>query len=173
MPKRVVFLDMDGVLVNLPEGRSVLWGEVDFWRNLPKYPWADDLVAAITAGCKCYILTSIGGGACSATGKIQWLQNHYPELAKSAILTRRKEMLAAPGRVLIDDDPGNCQKWVERGGWGILFPHPRNAEYKNFCTPDGFSSPVDPDPQSIIDTFNDVAKRNIVSAALRGALYAS
>lgn len=59
-------------------------------------------------------------------GKIEWIEQHMP--GYDIVLTVRgprnngKELLAAPGRVLIDDADHNVAKWRATGGDAILFP---------------------------------------------------
>ena len=121
--RKLLFLDMDGVIVDLPTGQSRKWGEEDYWMNLSKYPWSDELVALCDTLYEVHILSSLGGGAASATGKMRWIEHHYPQLADGTILTKDKKLLAAKRRILVDDDPDNIRQFCIRRGRGILFPN--------------------------------------------------
>ena len=124
MSNKLLFLDMDGVIVDLPEGSSKRWGEVGYWKDLQKLPHADHFVDVCLRYYTVHILSSLGGGPSSATGKMLWLDRHYPELREGAILTKRKYLLAGPDRILVDDDPSNIFAFTHTGGEAVLFPNP-------------------------------------------------
>lgn len=46
------------------------------------------------------------------------------------ILCKEKFFLAAPDRLLIDDNDGNVDKWRSAGGKAILFPQIWNANHE-------------------------------------------
>ena len=149
----MIFLDMDGVLCNFVEGslrrhgRSEThdqiskweyyldWGitaeqfwekcsGIGFWSTLKEYPWAGELYAAAGYLCDTYILTSpstTGLGEC-IEGKRAWLLGSPDRI----IPTAHKHLLAAPGRVLVDDSTGNIEKWIEHGGIGLGVKQPWN-----------------------------------------------
>jgi 5'(3')-deoxyribonucleotidase len=123
--EKLLFLDMDGVIVDFSYETSARWGDIGFWETLQKTPWADDLVALATSHYFVHVLSSLGGGSESATGKMRWLNVHFPQLVRGTILTKKKHLLAQGERVLVDDDPENCMLFRLWDGDTIQVPHPR------------------------------------------------
>lgn len=126
-----MYLDMDGVIVNLQEAikdlgeeerRRIFATDVNFWRTVPKFPWSDRLVTAVLGGpWTTYILTSPGRNkAAAATGKILWLQEHYPHFTDEGrvVITTRKELLSKCGTCLIDDEVEQVNNFYY-GGDGV------------------------------------------------------
>lgn len=150
----MIFLDMDGVLANFvqasieahqrPETHEQItkwayyedwgmdaaqfWSEcsgVRFWAKLKEYPWAGSLVAASELIAPTYFLT-----APTATARAECIEGKEIWLVGSAdrmIPTTHKHLLAAPGRVLVDDHEGNISKWIDHGGIGIGLKQPWNS----------------------------------------------
>ena len=154
-----IFLDMDGVITRFVLGAQKVhdqvgteanqwdffknWGisssefwkkinkEPNFWKELEPYDHFQDLINLIEKYDPNYkILTSPFNSPECYSGKYIWLKKHLGlDCQKRAIFTGAKEFLAAPGRVLIDDNDLNCQKWSDHGGVAILFPQPWNMAY--------------------------------------------
>jgi 5'(3')-deoxyribonucleotidase len=137
-PDFKIFLDMDGVLVDLVRtilgklsmGRAIpfilknwprgvfsikdalelekdplLSLSVDDWSTAAETDFAADLVRLCTdlVGIEnLFILTSPGSYVCAGTGKMEWMNRHFPELTKNMIVTRHKYLIRGPG-ILIDD----------------------------------------------------------------------
>lgn len=125
------------------------WGITDeeFWApiyecedfygdHVPKYSWADELVSvAAEYGPIVYATVNPLHDKLSAS-KTRWIRNNLGD--QRPVFTvyegprgpnrRGKELLAAPNSVLIDDADANIEKWVKRGGRGILFPQLWNKE---------------------------------------------
>jgi len=128
---KTLFLDMDGVIANLPDGQSQCWNMPEFWATLPKYDHSDELVDYVCSRFDVHILSSNGGGPASTWGKMQWLGMYYPWLVEGAIFTKCKYLLVGPNRILIDDDPENVRPWQRSrlaGCHGILFPNPDHPD---------------------------------------------
>jgi len=126
----ILFLDMDGVIADLGGRQKMLpieecpeYNEPEFWLTLPKLSWADDLVKACINYFQVYILTSPCGSG-SIIGKEAWMVKWYPDLASRMIYTAHKHLLAAPTRILVDDDPKNCARFRQFGGIAIEVPNP-------------------------------------------------
>lgn len=143
-----IFLDMDGVIVNFVKGicdrynlsysqetsnnlgsflTNEIWLDLErddiFWDDLPKFDWSDKLVRACHRYAETYILSAPGViNSKSASGKIRWLNHHYPEFGNKFILTYHKELLASENRLLIDDTYAQVKDFRNSGGDTILFP---------------------------------------------------
>lgn len=98
----------------------------EFWRDLPKLPWADAVVdLARSKGQIAFLTQPIREPMCAA-GKKAWLDRHYAGLP--FFICDKKKLLAHPGLTLIDDYEKNVNDWNERGGRAILFPAPYNKQ---------------------------------------------
>jgi len=149
-----IFLDMDGVLVDivgpildlyssrhlldewpkgsydldviLDVGRGELWERVNampvsWWEWLPAFPWLDTLWEGVQQFGPVSILSlPQATGACTE-GKLRWLDRRIGP-GPDVVLCGRKERLARPGAVLIDDSDHIIRDWEAAGGHGILFP---------------------------------------------------
>lgn len=106
--------------------------EYDFWRNLPKTPEADEIVKLLTdtfgAG-NITPLTSPSKNEGCITGKLDWLEEHYPALSETVIFEKQKHIYAGPGKLLIDDNDRNCREWIAAGGEAFLFPRLWNSRH--------------------------------------------
>lgn len=127
-------------------GWKPLEGEFDydsFWWHLPKSLWestpmskhCDDLIVACMDAVgpdNVYIATSPTKNPNSASGKMHWINTYvHPLLRRNYHITPRKEKLAAPGRLLIDDCERHLDNWVDRGGLTFTVPKPWNREHYN------------------------------------------
>ena len=99
-----------------------------FWEDLEPMPWANQLVQIVEEYSSKWIALS-GPMFChtSHSGKIKWLRNHIHPTFDEFILTGNKHLLAAPGRILIDDKPSAVRRFVGYGGISILFPSYGNS----------------------------------------------
>lgn len=71
----------------------------------------------------------LSSGLClgSVDGKRMWLRRHLPKYEKRAIFCTVKELVAGPGKVLIDDHDPNVNKFAAVGGHAVLVPRPWNT----------------------------------------------
>lgn len=156
----MIFCDLDDVLADfagaacrihnrpLPTtwGLYTEWGmsREDFWApindlgysfyaaNVDPLPWVHDLLTAIhEADDEIAILTAPGDNWAGLEGKRDWV-NKYVGSDVEMILCHHKHLLAAPGRLLIDDKYENCRNFAMFGGASVLFPRPTNTEW---CQP--------------------------------------
>lgn len=161
----MLFLDLDGCLVDFCDpayrvhGRTCAvnepskydffedWGMTadefwepidrlgpDFWINIPRYPWFGELVDL----CRCpqfTIATTPSRHANSTAGKLMAIQAMFGAHFRDYLITPRKWLLGGPGRVLIDDNEENCEKFVSHGGEAILFPRPWNENREHSADP--------------------------------------
>jgi hypothetical protein len=102
-------------------------GKHRFWPGIKRYPWANELLTQVSAMAPVALLSTPSKSAFCHSGKRVWVDEHAPDF--ELILCKSKHFLAAPGRVLIDDNDGNIKKWRDNGGIGILFPQPWNANH--------------------------------------------
>lgn len=146
-----VYLDMDGVLCNwtkavavannaiYPQGRILKPYELDnqlkryqidaammnpdFWLNLEKFSWADDLVKLVNDTCPTWrFLTRGNTGANSYGGKSEWIDRYYKQHRERLVVCRgSKNFACKPGDILIDDHPANIQSWNLAGGHGYIW----------------------------------------------------
>lgn len=65
----------------------------------------------------------------SASGKVAWIQRHFPQLSRQFSVIIEKADLCRPGDVLVDDSPVNIDSWVAVGGRGLLWPNRQNHRY--------------------------------------------
>jgi len=106
----------------------------DFWMNIPKLPWCDTLIqfAYDKVGKEnTYILTAPVRSDGCPIAKLNWVEEHYPELQKRTILTRGKYGAIESDSILIDDSQENEEEFAERGKSHLfhLFPAHSNAKH--------------------------------------------
>lgn len=95
----------------------------EFWENLPEKPWIDEMLCLVSMKfSQSYLVSSPSLCPSSYTGKANWIHKRFGKSFDKFLLTPHKELLAGPGRVLIDDNPYNVKRFVECGGHGIHFP---------------------------------------------------
>ncbi len=112
---------------------SEFWKNVEstgeeFWSEMGTYPWFNDLYSELSKIGKVYFLTSPSQSPNSLSGKLKWLQRHFTNGFKDYIITPNKELLANSNSYLIDDFPGNVEKFLSAGGNAILFPQFWNSK---------------------------------------------
>lgn len=104
----------------------------DFWAELEKYDYADELVSVCKSFGEVFFLTSPSRNPKCLSGKLIWVQKHFPELQRKIVLTPAKYLCAAPDRVLIDDTILKCDKFSKFGGLSVLFPQEYNRAWNDF-----------------------------------------
>lgn len=150
---RQIFLDMDGVIVDLhtavaarlgsvdlevfnqgdlPATDGELWTgtDADWWASLPWMSDGHDLLAVCenAVGAENVIICSKPanwpGGA---EGKLRWIEMNMPEYVRRFILTPQKHWCASGRSLLIDDNETNVLEFHQAGGASLLCPRPWNA----------------------------------------------
>ena len=100
----------------------------DFYRILPKTPFADQIMALARRyrdelGWNLYILTAIPSGNDVPQAfyhKVQWIQEYYPEVeVHFGPYSRDKAHHCQAGDILVDDRYDNCEAWAQAGGQAI------------------------------------------------------
>ena len=102
-----------------------------WWSELEPQPWARALYEELCKLDEVVILTSPSHIPSAAAGKTTWIKKFFGGNFRNYIMTSRKELLAKPGDILIDDHDKNIEKFTQAGGIGILFPFPWNKEFKD------------------------------------------
>lgn len=99
-----------------------------FWRNLPKLPWADELVRFVRGLTEDFwIVTSPSRCPGCIREKEEWVEAHFEVPHWRVVPTGQKHLLAKPGVLLIDDSDANVEKFRAEGGAAVLFPALHNA----------------------------------------------
>jgi 5'(3')-deoxyribonucleotidase len=156
----VVLIDMDEVLCNFRDSyihfcRHKKWDcpikKDGVWYELPgdqmkylDYHWWRDLPWTRLGECLFGLCRSIFGTEnlylCSTPtdfdgcreGKFRWVQTHLPPFFHDRlILTKHKHLLAAPGRLLIDDRVENCENFIKAGGHAYVYPAKSNLRHQH------------------------------------------
>jgi 5'(3')-deoxyribonucleotidase len=149
----IILLDMDGVLVNfnrgaiaahkipIDEDQITAWrwydpyctenefysrisAIPDFWINLEKHEWADELFRMCSLTAKVIFATSPMLCVGCPSQKVQWLRKHgyLAEWSTDYMLGPYKELMARPNTILIDDRHKNLVDFAVKGGHTIAFP---------------------------------------------------
>ena len=99
----------------------------EFWANLEKLPWADELLGLVRElDPNFHILTKPSTKPDCMAGKLDALQRAFGEDFRRYIFAPNKYPLAAYGRLLIDDSDDNLVKWAAREGSIVVMPQPWN-----------------------------------------------
>jgi len=151
----IIYLDLDGPMVDWQGGvyklfgenpektdgmahevlgvsKSEIWKRVyragsKWWAELEPTPWARELYDGLQKLGEVVILSSPSHIAAGSSGKVRWMKDFFNGNFRDYILTSRKELLAKPGDILVDDLEKNTTKFTDHGGTGILFPCPWNS----------------------------------------------
>lgn len=117
------------------------WRSVDhqgehFWSGLQPYGWARELAHLAARYGETLIASTPSESHHSAAGKVLWLERHFPGWfpASKRTFTARKDLIARPGRLLVDDSDRNVSAWIAAGGEAVLFPQPWNSLGEHFRT---------------------------------------
>lgn len=134
-----IFFDMDGVIsdfdrhcdmtgIRRADGRLDYssMNTVEWYANMPVFDGARQFYDALCLRSRVRFLTApIKFPECFA-GKAEWIKKFVPHrqneiLADLMIVASKdKQLVARPGRVLIDDRRANIDGWIAAGGIGIL-----------------------------------------------------
>jgi len=155
-PFDIVYLDMDGVLVDLVGAlhkhfglpdypRSTTWNlellpegwekemqnlPAKFWADLSAFPWAHDLAHAARAIGERVVLLTVPCGPECAEGKAKWATYFGCEVEFCSGFQHKGEWAKGCRSLLIDDKEENCAAFIHAGGRALLWPAEHNHRYK-------------------------------------------
>ncbi len=109
--------------------QKAFWGVLDhdFWVDLEWMPDGRAILAEILKYVDIKhvtILTAPTGFSGCIEGKISWVNKELPGV--KYFVGNRKEAIAAPTKLLIDDHDDNIDAWIGAGGPAIQVPRPSN-----------------------------------------------
>ncbi|MDD9900149.1 MAG: hypothetical protein OXT65_04150 [Alphaproteobacteria bacterium] len=139
-PQVLIFLDMDDVLTRWTDYAEKTIGHVppekrqehyhtlgeDWWASIPAFDGARDFYDSLSARGPVRFLTGVKLEPGVYSGKARWIMNFIPEKGREIlrsfmpVSSRDKQLLAGPGRILVDDRVKNIEEWRKAGGIGIL-----------------------------------------------------
>ncbi len=140
--------------VNLPLHEAIgipvglLWARIEkagrsFWENMPETDFARPLIELLRAQNIPWVIASSPTlSPASASGKMLWIHKRFGKRFRDFAITPRKELLAGPERVLIDDTHKHVNAFLAAGGKAILVPtlengtlleHPDPLKYIQDC----------------------------------------
>lgn len=120
--------------------QETLWQTVnslgrEFWANIKPYPWAHEMWDHCRNLAPTYFLSKPSYDPLSLAGKLDWIHKFTGDPKFDGFLIGpRKELCAAPHRVLVDDSDDNCRKFEAAGGRAIVFPRIWNSRHAQKAT---------------------------------------
>ena len=103
----------------------------DFWLNLNKLPWADELYDWLSSIGDVTIVSTPSFDPDCARQKLEWLR--WFGIKPNDVFLGSKKFLMAGNGILIDDWSVNCEKFSEAGGRAIMLPSNWNTIDLDFC----------------------------------------
>ena len=100
----------------------------DFWYDIPKLPWFDDLINLVRKFGIFTICSDPGPYPNAASQKIRWLKKYLGMRFDDYMLGPLKYLMAGNG-ILIDDSDENINAFKAHGGQAILFPACTNSNW--------------------------------------------
>ncbi len=173
-----VLVDLEGALVSLADrlGLSLppgpakglhIWRDLkyrrvmqyismssDFWINLEPLPSGLQAFKTLKSEGNTTLICTCPFDASCISQKITWCE-HYLDIGLDDItVMRRKELMAAPRRILIDDKIDNCNAFDAAGGTSILVNQPWSP-YESFSNKPA-SGVIVADPNHILEVLRQL-----------------
>jgi len=117
------YLDETGLISEEDMWKKIESEGTDWWANLDLNPWAKKLVEEMEKLGTVYILTSPGSCVSAPSGKMEWIEKHFPDLLTKLIIVKDKWLCAGKNRILIDDSEKKIEDFREHGGHAFHWPN--------------------------------------------------
>lgn len=103
MRKKIIYIDMDGVLVDYENGNNESKGNKEFFKKMKPISNAIESVIELSKNYDCYILTTAPwSNNFALQEKKEWIEEHFGDLFfKKIIFSHNKGLLM--GEYIIDD----------------------------------------------------------------------
>lgn len=116
----------------------------DFWKGLDWTMEGRELLTALEdlfGRERIVLLTSPCLTPGCVDGKLEWVRKNLPSYTRQILVGSIKQAIAAPHKLLVDDNQDNTQKFTDAGGLTVLVPRPWNrladrAYETGFSVPD-------------------------------------
>lgn len=93
-----------------------------FWSKSPDLPWFPVIVRMLREIAPVVYLTSVSYSPQAASGRVKWMLSKNGDKFRDFVITSRKELLAHPGAVLVDDCDKNLRDFTAAGGHAVRVP---------------------------------------------------
>jgi 5'(3')-deoxyribonucleotidase len=111
--------------INKFTDEAKMWDAIDtvgpkFWADLPILPWGRRLWDEMNQlGEVCFLSSPSAHPSCAA-GKVESFKKLFD--TRSWFIGKKKYLAAGRHKILIDDRPSNCERFVAAGGQAFLWP---------------------------------------------------
>jgi 5'(3')-deoxyribonucleotidase len=102
--------------------------EAGWWESLLPYSWSVNLIVELESIAPVVFTTTTSACSKCPSEKVNWLRDwgFLGTMATNYMIGPKKELMARPETILIDDSDDNVEKFIHAGGNAILFPQPWN-----------------------------------------------
>jgi len=118
-----VYLDKLGIISEEDMWEKINAKGTEYWANLKPNTWTKKLVEEMEKLGTVYILTSPGSCITAPSGKMAWIEKHFPDLLTKLIIVKDKWICAGKNRILIDDSENKIEDFREHGGHAFHWPN--------------------------------------------------
>jgi 5'(3')-deoxyribonucleotidase len=118
-----IYLDEMGIISEEELWKKITAEGTDWWANLGVNPWAKKLIEEMGKLGTVYLLTSPGSCIPAPSGKMEWIDKHFPDLLTKLICGKDKFRCASKNSILIDDSAKKVEAFREYGGHAFHWPN--------------------------------------------------